>query len=115
MTALRLKSCPAPVSFAAAALLLSAAALVSTGALAADVETAPATISPHVAERVGETPTMSELASSQANRNALRAGGSPVEQPRHRLPNGGLTSAPDQATLNALPTFAEPNAGVQSK
>ena len=49
----------------------------------------------------------------QANLQALAAGRAPVLQPRHRLPNGGLTSAPSRQMLEALPQFAQPNAATQ--
>jgi len=95
-------------------LLLSGAAFVSTGALAQGTSRAAVTVAPNAAVLVGKTPTMSELASSQANLSALAAGRSPFEQPRHRLPNGALTSAPNPATLNALPKFNKPNVATQS-
>jgi hypothetical protein len=46
----------------------------------------------------------------QENLEALK--NAPVEQPRHLLPSGGLTSAPSRATLDALPLTPEPNVGV---
>src|SRR5215472_10472573 len=60
--------------------------------------------------------SVSELAASEANRQALEAQKNvpPVEQPVHRLPDGSLTSAPSRATLEALPLTAEPNADTLS-
>jgi hypothetical protein len=60
--------------------------------------------------------SVSELAASEANRQALeRQRNAPqVEQPVHRLPDGSLTSAPTQATLDALPWMTEPNAATVS-
>jgi hypothetical protein len=52
---------------------------------------------------------VTELAASQANLEELQR--PPHEQPVHRLPDGGLTSAPSRKTLDALP-LAEPNVGV---
>lgn len=59
--------------------------------------------------------SVTELTASQANLQALQSqqNAPPVEQPVHRLPNGRLTSAPSQATINALPTL-EPTATVLS-
>ncbi len=84
-------------------------AFVSTSALAAEGQLA-SSLSPGTAVLVAETPTLDELAASQANLNALAR---PVEHPPHRLPDGGLTSAPGQATLAALPTLAS-NVNVQN-
>jgi len=60
--------------------------------------------------------SVSELAASEANRQALQAveNAPPVEQPVHRLPDGSLTSAPSQATLDAMPWTAEPNVDTVS-
>ncbi len=54
----------------------------------------------------------SQRAESEANRQALQSlrNAPPVEQPRHRLPDGSLTSAPGRTMLEALPLAAEPNA-----
>jgi hypothetical protein len=54
--------------------------------------------------------SVSELAASQANLEALQ--NAPVVQPVHRLPGGGLTSAPSRETLDALPLTPEPNTAV---
>jgi len=87
---------------------LSASGLATAGELRTAVSSSTATL-------VGEV-SVSELAASEANRQALEAqqSASPVEQPVHRLPDGSLTSAPSQATLNALPLIAEPNADIVS-
>jgi hypothetical protein len=58
--------------------------------------------------------SLMELAGSEANRLAL---GSlqdvmPIEQPQHRLPNGGLTSQPSGAMRQALPGAPQTNAQV---
>ena len=60
--------------------------------------------------------SVTELAASQANLQALQGkqNARPVEQPAHRLPDGRLTSAPGRATLNALPLMREPTAAVLS-
>lgn len=57
-----------------------------------------------------------ELAASEANRQALEVQGyvPAIEQPAHRLPNGGLTSEPSQEMLNRLPWTGEPNAVTRS-
>jgi len=58
--------------------------------------------------------SVSELAASEANRQALEAQESapPVEQPVHPFPDGSLTSEPSQASLDALPWTVEPNAAT---
>jgi hypothetical protein len=82
--------------------LLLCEAFVSTDAFAQSDLTATVTPSPSVASPVAKTPPLSELAASDANRRALAAPRQHIEQPRHRLPNSGLTSAPDRATLDSL-------------
>ena len=94
--------------------LFSGAALISDGARAQDKGIPTASTLTNAAVLVGKTPTMSELAASKANLSALAANRSPLQQPRHRLPNGGLTSAPSPPTLNALPTVAMPNVATQN-
>jgi hypothetical protein len=74
----------------------------------------PPVISPEVATLAG-TVSVTRLSASQANREALQAGrnAQPVEMPKHRLPDGSLTSALRSKTLKALPLTPEPNAGVE--
>ncbi|MGH7593832.1 MAG: hypothetical protein ACRELE_08290 [Gemmatimonadales bacterium] len=64
---------------------------------------------------IGEV-TMTALAVGEANRQALQSSQSlaEIEQPQHRLPHGGLTSAPSPQVLNALQRMAGPNIAVQS-
>jgi hypothetical protein len=102
------------IAIAATVGLLLSEAFVSTGAVAQNNLTATVNSSPTVASPVAKTPQLSELASSQANLNALAAGRKPIEQRRHRLPNGGLTSAPDRATLNTLRKFDGPTVGTRN-
>ena len=60
--------------------------------------------------------SVSELEASEAHQQALETQQNVplVEQPIHLLPNGSLTSAPSQATLDVLPRIAEPNADILS-
>ncbi|MGH6848574.1 MAG: hypothetical protein ACREC0_14430 [Methylocella sp.] len=60
--------------------------------------------------------SVTELAASEANRQALQSrwNARPVEQPRHRLRDGSLTSAPSRTMLNALPVVPKPNVAVSS-
>jgi hypothetical protein len=76
----------------------------------------PPVISPEVATLVG-TVSVTQLSASQANRQALQAqrNAQPVEMPKHRLPDGSLTSSPRKETLEALPLTPEPNAGVEGR
>jgi len=76
----------------------------------------PPVISPEVATLAG-TVSVTQLSASQANREALQArqNAQPVEMPKHRLPDGSLTSVPPRSeALKALPLTPEPNAGVES-
>jgi hypothetical protein len=75
----------------------------------------PPVISPDAATLAG-TVSVTELSTSQANREALQTQQNvqPVEMPKHRLPDGSLTSAPSSEMLKALPLTPEPNAGVES-
>jgi len=76
----------------------------------------PPVISPDAATLAG-TVSVTELSTSQANREALQAqqNAQPLEMPKHLLPDGSLTSAPRTETLEALPLTPEPNAGVESR
>jgi hypothetical protein len=71
------------------------------------------TVSGFTVTLMGEV-SVSELAASEANRHALETEQNAplVEHPVHRLPDGSLTSAPGQATLDALPWMTEPNAAT---
>ncbi|MBV8337032.1 MAG: hypothetical protein JO358_16665, partial [Alphaproteobacteria bacterium] len=69
-------------------------------------------ISPEVATLVG-TVSVAQLSASQANRGAQQKK-PPVEMPKHRLPDGSVTSAPSSETVKALPLTPEPNAGVEN-
>src|ERR1700730_1248909 len=72
----------------------------------------PPVISPNVATLVG-TVSVTQLSASQANQQALQ-NVQPFEMPKHRLPDGSLTSAPRSEMLKVLPRTPEPNAGVES-
>lgn len=95
-------------------LLLVCSALPALAQDQADVILLPPAEGAEVTMR-GEV-SVSELAASEANRQALEAqqNAPPVEQPVHRLPDGSLTSEPRQATLDALPSITEPNAVTRS-
>jgi hypothetical protein len=59
--------------------------------------------------------SVTDLANSEANRQALELlprNVPAVEHPKHRLPDGSLTSKPGQQMLRALPPAAEPNVDV---
>ena len=61
------------------------------------------------------TVSATDLAASEANRQALQQLPQKVpakEQPKHRLPNGGLTSIPSPETLRALPQLDKTNVNV---
>jgi hypothetical protein len=97
--------------------VLSAVVLLA-GAARADALRATVTASGVTARLVGEV-SLSELAASEANRQALQAQQNVpfVEQPVHRLPDGSLTAEPSQATLDALdatPLTLEPNVATRS-
>jgi hypothetical protein len=81
--------------------------------VAANADQIGGTTSRVMATLIGEV-SVSQLAVSETNRLALEAQQSaPVkEQPTHRLPDGGLTSEPGTATLDALPWTVEPNAAT---
>jgi hypothetical protein len=70
-------------------------------------------VSGYDAIRIGEV-SVTDLAASEANRQALELLEKvpAVEQPKHRLPDGSLTSEPSQQMLRALPPAAEPNVDV---
>jgi hypothetical protein len=73
-------------------------------------------LSGYDAVRIGEM-SVTDLAASEANRQALRLleKTPAVEQPKHRLPDGSLTSEPSQQMLRALPPSAEPNVDVTAR
>jgi hypothetical protein len=58
--------------------------------------------------------SVTDLAASEANRQALELleKAPAVERPKHRLPDGSLTSKPSQQMLRALQPSAEPNVDV---
>jgi hypothetical protein len=60
--------------------------------------------------------SLKELAASEANRQALGShqNVAEIEQPPHRLPNGGLTSQPSVAMLQTLPRATQSNVQVAS-
>ena len=62
----------------------------------------PPVISPDAATLAG-TVSVTELSTSQANREALQAqqNAQPLEMPKHLLPDGSLTSAPRTETLDS--------------
>lgn len=92
---------------------LAFAAVITASGLATAQELHPGNAE-FTANLVGEV-SVSEVAASEANRQALEAqrNAPPIEQPVHRLPDGRLTSAPSQATLDTLP-FIEPNSITRS-
>lgn len=103
---------------------IAARALISAGLIGFAYATAsaqgtvgpPPVISPEVATLAGTVSVM-QLSASQANRETLQAqqNAQPVEMPKHRLPDGSLTSVPPTSeALEALPLTPEPNAGVES-
>jgi hypothetical protein len=64
--------------------------------------------------RKGEV-SVTDLAASEANRQALQQlprNVPAIEQPKHRLPNGGLTSKPSPEMLRALPHLDKTNVDV---
>jgi len=100
---------------AVAALLLgsASAALAQEASLAPKAdELRPAEFTATLVSEI----SVSELAASEANRQALEAQryAPPAEHPPHRLPDGSLTSTPSQATLDALPWTPKPNADTRS-
>lgn len=77
---------------------LIAASLLSVAYATASAQVGPPpVISPDIATLAG-TVSVTQLSSSQANREALQAGGTaqPVEMPKFRLPDGSSTSAPER-------------------
>jgi hypothetical protein len=90
-----------------------AAALLAGGYATGNAETLQAPESSGVMATLVGVVSVQDLAVSEANRQALQAqqNATAVELPAHLLPNGGLTSQPSQATLDALPSVA-PNTDV---
>ena len=89
---------------------LIAASLLSVAYATASAQVGPPpVISPDIATLAG-TVSVTQLSSSQANREALQAGGTaqPVEMPKFRLPDGSSTSAARKGTVETLPSASEP-------
>ena len=94
--------------------LLAAAWLVGTAATANAQSVMHSEVSGYQVIRKGEA-SATDLAASEANRQALQQLPQKVpakEQPKHRLPNGGLTSIPSPEMLRALPQLDKTNVSV---
>ncbi len=94
--------------------LLAATLLVGAASTAHAQSALNSEVSGYDAVRIGEV-SVTDLAASEANRQALELplqNVPAVEQPKHRLPDGSLTSEPSQQMLRALPPAAEPNVDV---
>jgi hypothetical protein len=84
--------------------LLAATFMAGTGAVANAQSVASASARSEASVSLHGVVSVTELAASQANLEALRQ--PPVEKPRHRLPGGGLTSAPTRKTLDGASYFS---------
>ncbi len=94
--------------------LLAATLLVGAVATANAQSDMNSEVSGYDAIRIGEV-SVTDLAASEANRQALELPPQnvpAVEQRKHRLPDGSLTSEPSPQMLRALPPAAEPNVDV---
>src|ERR1700729_3624445 len=84
--------------------LLAGALLIGAVATANAQSEMNSEVSGYDAVRIGEV-SVTDLAASEANRQALELplqNVPAVEQPKHRLPDGSLTSEPSQQMLRAL-------------
>ncbi len=94
--------------------LLAATLLVGAVATANAQSDMNSEVSGYDAIRIGEV-SVTDLAASEANRQALELPPQnvpAVEQRKHRLPDGSLTSEPSRQMLRALPPAAEPYVDV---